>query len=441
MKDIRRYLEHDKYILVIEGFDYLKNSSGTSKAVKSHELLFREHGFDYVCIYPFNLSYHIGMKHTGIYGVSVNGKACGYTTLNNLKFLLAQCERKGHGLSGILIHHAINNPLNLLGRFLASFKGVRKVFYLHDYWTCCLSIDMMPNRAKNTWCHSDMKAGCDGCIWEKRNEAHRAVMKRFFERIGPCEFVAPSKSVATEWIRRNPSGFTDVHVIGHLKARTFSLRKEDASEGPVRVAFVGAAAVHKGWLEFQSVAKHCHRNVRLYHMGHTDLRLLGVQKVDVQIHKQGLDAMIRALREHRICISLLLSGCLETYSYTLFESLQAKSLVCCFEGSGNVADVIHETGLGWCFKDLDALQEFLNSKDLGSIVREKQKTAVFPEAMVTNDEIVAYFDGKPMGDGREALSAQFSLSEAVKAALIATAILAFNRLKRFVKGLLRKIQG
>ena len=440
MKEIIQCFKNNKFILVIEGFDYLKDSSGTSKVVKSHEILFLKYGFDYVCIYPLIFSFHFGMKLTAVYGVSVNGKPCGFTGFNNLKFLLAQCEKEGHCLSGILIHHAIYNRLDLLGNFLESFKDVRKVFYLHDYWTCCLSINMMREKTKNTWCHSDMKAGCNGCIWKDRNARHQSEIKRFFEKIGPCEFIAPSRSVAIEWSKRNPSGFTHVHVIEHLTATCFSSRKEAPSDGIIRVAFVGAPAVNKGWLEFQSIAGDCHQNVRLYHMGHTDIRLPGVQNVDVQIHKQGLDAMIRALREHRIDIALLLSGWLETYSYTLFESLQAQSLVCCFEDSGNVADVIHETGLGWCFKNKEALQEFLRSKSLGSIVREKQKTAVFPQTMVTNEAIITYFDGVPTSVGEAVLSAQYKISETIKTQFVALGILSFNRVKSIAKFLLKTIK-
>lgn len=434
MKDILHCFEHNKFLLVIEGFDYLKDSSGTSKVVKSHELLFREHGFDCVCIYPLLLAYRVGITLTEIYGISVNGKPCGFTGLNNLRFAIGTCERAHHALAGILIHHAIYNRLDVLGEFLQQFQDTKKVFYLHDYWTCCLSINMLRDRTKNTWCHSDLREGCQGCAWHKANMMHRQAIKEFFSKIGECTFIAPSESVARGWVKWNPSGFTHADVIGHLNATSVSSRKEVASDGPIRVAFVGAPAVNKGWLEFQSIVQHCHRNIRLYHMGHTDLRLPGVQNVDVQIHKQGLDAMIRALREHRIDVSLLLSGWLETYSYTLFESLQAQSLVCCLDDSGNVADVVHETGLGWCFKDLETLQAFLNAEDLVSCVREKQRKARFPQAMVTNDAIVSYFSEAPISLGDAVLSVRYSFAEDIKATLTAAGIGAFNCLKAIVKG-------
>ena len=439
MKSIRQHFEHEKFILVIEGFDYLKDSSGTSKVVKSHEILFREQGFDYVCIYPLLWAYHVGKTLTGIYGVSVNGKLEGFIGLNNLKFCLAECERNGHKLAGILIHHIIYNRLDILGNFLQAFPLTKKVFYLHDYWTCCLSINMMREKTRNSWCHSDLKEGCRGCVWHNANERHRLAIREFFEKIGDCCFVAPSESVARGWLQWNPSSFTNVHVIGHLKPRSYSRRETGALEEPIRVAFVGAAAVNKGWNEFVSIAKQCGKHVRLYHMGHTNLRLPSVQNVDVQIHKQGLDAMIRALKENRIDISLLLSGWLETYSYTLFESLQAKSLVCCLEDSGNVADVVHETGLGWCFKDKEQIQDFLNSKDLVSLVRSKQREAIFPQAMVTNDEIISYFVGEPASVGDAVLSVRYSPAEDVKSVLTSVGIESFNFLKVIVKYLIRKI--
>lgn len=436
MKNFVRCFEHDKFLLVIEGFDHLKDSSGTSKVVKSHELLFQEQGYDYVCIYPINLTYRIGMKMTGIYGLSVNGKPVGCTGLDNLKCCLAECERAGHGLAGILIHHAIFNDLEKLGNFLHEFSDVKKVFYLHDYWTCCLSITMMRDKTRNAWCHSDMKAGCNSCVWKERNDRHREGIKRFFDQVGACEFIAPSESVAREWRLRNPLGFSQVRVIEHLKPSSFGVRSQESSDDVVRVAFVGAPCVNKGWPEFEYLAKHCKGKVKLYHMGHTDLRLPGVENVDVQIHKQGLNAMVNALSDNKIDVSLLLSGWLETYSYTLFESLQAKSLVCCFEDSGNVADVIRKAGGGWCFKNKEAMLDFLNSESLPAQVHEKQRTMRFPQAMVTNDKVVSCFAGKISSVGGAVLSARYSAIEDVKTRLTVAGIGCFNLFKAAVKAAL-----
>lgn len=330
MRPFCHNFEHEKFILVVEGFNYLKNSSGTNKVVKSHELLFREKGFDYVCIYPLCYAYLSQRLLTSIYGISVNGKACGFTGLNNLQRVIAKCVSSGHALSGILIHHAIYNRLDCLGSFLKNFRTTKKVFYLHDYWTCCITINMMRDKTKNIWCHSDLKDGCQGCPWHKANEQHRQAIRKFFQTIGESIFIAPSESVARDWLQWNPLGFTNVHVIGHLNATSFSARENAISNSEVRIAFVGASAVNKGWKEFESIAKKCNTKVRLYHMGHTDYRIPNVQNVDVQIHKQGLDAMTRALKKNKIDIALVLSGWLETYSYTLFESLQAKAIVCCF---------------------------------------------------------------------------------------------------------------
>ena len=439
MKSISQYFEHKKFIFVIEGFDYLKDSSGTSKVVKSHELLFRERGFDYVCIYPLNYAYRFRRLLTSIYGISVNGKSCGFTGLNNLRREIGKCVKLGHTLSGILIHHAIYNRLDCLGGFLKNFHSTKKVFYLHDYWTCCITINMMQDRMKNAWCHSDFKNGCQGCAWHNANIQHRKAIADFFRKIGECTFIAPSESVARGWLQWNPSELTNVHVIGHLNMTSFSEREDAISDSKVRVAFVGASATNKGWNEFESIAKSCNKNVSLYHVGHTKFHLSGVQNVDVQIHKQGLDAMIRALKENRIDIALLLSGCLETYSYTLFESLQAKTLVCCFEDSGNVAEVIRKTRLGWCFKDKEALEAFLNSKDLVSKVQEKQRKTRFPQAMVTNDEIVSYFDGETASVEVIGFSVRYSLAEDIKANITAVGVWSFNLLKTIVKWGIKKI--
>lgn len=436
---ISQYFEHKKFILVIEGFDYLKDSSGTSKVVKSHELLFRERGFDYVCIYPLNYAYRFRRLLTSVYGISVNGKSCGFTGLNNLRREIGKCVKSGHALSGILIHHAIYNRLDCLGGFLKNFRLTKKVFYLHDYWTCCVTINMMRDRTKNAWCHSDLKNGCQGCAWRNANIQHRKAIADFFRKIGECKFIAPSESVARGWLQWNPSGLTNVHVIGHLSATSFSEREDVISDPKVRVAFVGASATNKGWNEFESIAKSCNKNVFLYHMGHTKFHLPCVQNVDVQIHKQGLDAMIRALKENKIDIALLLSGWLETYSYTLFESLQAKTLVCCFEDSGNVAEVIKKTGLGWCFKDKEALENFLKSKDLVSQIQEKQRKARFPQSMVTNDEIVSYFADVPTYDENSVLSVRYSLAEDLKANLTAVGVGSFNLLKAIVKWIISKV--
>ena len=438
MKPLITALQRKRLVLVITGFNYITDSSGTSNVVKSHELLFSGHGYDFVCIYPLIWTYRVGVTLTGVYGISVNGQVHGFMGLNNLIFQLAECERGGHRVAGILIHHVIYNRLDLLGDFLHQFPDTKKVFYLHDYWTCCLSINMMRDKTRSAWCHSDMKSGCDGCTWRGRNNHHRESIKEFFDRIGECEFIAPSSSVAHEWQYRNPLGWRPVRVIGHLKP-TGSVGRSEEATVPVRVAFVGAPNVNKGWPEFERLAQRCRGAVKLFHMGHTDLRLPGVENVDVQIHRQGLNAMVNALSEHKIDISLLLSGWLETYSYTLFESLQAKSLVCCFKDSGNVADVIQETGLGWSFQDEEALADFLNSETLLDNVRIKQQSAIFPQAMVTNDAVISCFEGNCPSVGTAVLSVRYSLREAIKAQLTAVGILCFNSMKTTLKTVLKMV--
>ena len=96
---------------------------------------------------------------------------------------------------------------------------------------------------------------------------------------------------------------------------------------------------------------------------------------------------------------------------------------------------------GWCFADKDALLAFLNSETLLAQVREKQRTVRFPQAMVTNDEVISCFAGPLVSVGSAVLQARYSTTEAVKAQLTAAGIGVFNRLKVLVKAVEKKVRG
>ena len=68
--DIIKSFKNTKYILVIAGFSYLDDSSGTSKVIKAHEGIFMEAAIDYIVIYPVNPI----NKYTGCYWVCINGE-------------------------------------------------------------------------------------------------------------------------------------------------------------------------------------------------------------------------------------------------------------------------------------------------------------------------------------------------------------------------------
>lgn len=393
----------DKFIFVVTGMSYIIDSSGTSKVVKAHEDVFKAHGIGYVVIFPISKSCGEGAQWhcmtTGCYGLTVDGQFISVITANEVLNFLLQLQEQGKNCIGVLIHHIIRNDIAEVQRMLEKIQNVPVVYYLHDFYTCCVNPNMLKDDVESC---VDGGVPCEGCVYVQKRKRHLAQITRFFGALeNRISFVAPSEYVKNRWSVYYPEYADKVIVIPHQNSLgVYTGNKEPISDNePVRIGFVGAQNHVKGWDIFKrTVAKlqDAGCNYDYYYFGYGKEQLPGVTNVPVEIAKMGKDAMTKAIQEKRISAVFLACVWGETYSYTMYESHAANSYILTMSKSGNIAYTVNKEKWGAVFETEDELAEvLLNEKNFRRTINEWKSSAEPGAAEYEdNDEIVLKFNKK-----------------------------------------------
>lgn len=394
------------YIFVITGMSYLVDSSGTSKVVKAHEEIFKSNGIGYVAVFPISRSRGEGAdwhcKTTGCYGFAIDGRFIGVKTANEVLNVLIRLNEIGKNCIGILIHHVIRNDLSEIRHMIEKIKYVPIIYYLHDFYTCCVNPNLMKNDFQSC---IEGNVSCDGCNYQKKRKDHLGKIKRFLQVfIERITFVAPSEYTRNHWIYFYPEYANKVIVIPHQKAiGEYGGNKEAVSDKEaLRLGFVGAQKHIKGWDVFRKIvekSRHAGCKYEFYYFGNGKNELDGVKAVHVDIATQGKDAMINALREYNISAVFLVCVCGETYSYTAYESNAANCFIFAMASGGNIPYMVRKNKWGHVYSSEEELEHaLLDEKELREEINEWKLTAK-PGATgyLDNAEIIKLFSVRLRG--------------------------------------------
>lgn len=388
------------YIFAVTGMSHIIDSSGTSKVVKAHENIFCEKGIGYVAIFPISRSRGEGAKWhcitTGCYGFTINGQFVGTMTKDEVLNALLELDNLEKKCIGILIHHLIRNRISEIEWILSKIENVPVVYYLHDFYTCCVNPNLMKNDTESC---IDKKNYCDSCSYNQKKQEHLNKIKNFFNVFeNRLTFVAPAEYTKQHWTNFYPEYKKNTIVIPHQKAiGKYNGNKNVISNSePLRLAFVGAQKQVKGWDTFKRVVAETRKmdcNYEFYYFGNGIEKVDGVKNINVDIATQGKDAMIESLR--RNCISAVFLVCVwgETYSYTTYESNAANCFIFAMKSGGNIPYTVDKNRWGHVYlNEKELIEALLNEKELRKEINEWKKYAnPAPYQYIDNSEIVKLF--------------------------------------------------
>lgn len=388
------------YIFAVTGMSHIIDSSGTSKVVKAHENIFCEKGIGYVAIFPISRSRGEGAKWhcitTGCYGFTINGQFVGTMTKDEVLNALLELDNLEKKCIGILIHHLIRNRISEIEWILSKIENVPVVYYLHDFYTCCVNPNLMKNDTESC---IDKKNYCDSCSYNQKKQEHLNKIKNFFNVFeNRLTFVAPAEYTKQHWTNFYPEYKKNTIVIPHQKAiGKYNGNKNVISNSePLRLAFVGAQKRIKGWDTFKRVVAETRKmdcNYEFYYFGNGIEKVDGVKNINVDIATQGKDAMIESLRRNCISAVFLVCVCGETYSYTTYESNAANCFIFAMKSGGNIPYTVDKNRWGHVYlNEKELIEALLNEKELRKEINEWKKYAnPAPYQYIDNSEIVKLF--------------------------------------------------
>jgi transcription antitermination factor NusA-like protein len=383
--------------------NYIGDVGGVNKFILSHMKMLEGENISHVHIFPRRIRNPVTNRFLcKCWGITIDGiENRNLYDYENMKQIINQLLGNNAALIDIHIHHTLGSEIDQLEYILSDFDSPMK-YYLHDYYSVCTQFNLLkngkvfcgPEAISDVKCHE-----CDFYSEAKGNyKAHYSFLKKFKEQL---LIIAPSKIAGDIWLYSYPDFKDQLIVLKHQKLMGMYTENCNyiSEEEPLKVAFVGVQEINKGWLEWKEAIekaslKGCH--MKFYHFGRTNDKIPYITKIPVKFSGNNINAMVNALRNEKIDITVLWSIWPETYSYTCYECCAANTFIITNKDSGNIASVVKENNNGVVLSNDVELISLLSDEDqLRKKVNDFKKSKNFgPLLLEENKDILNFLQKK-----------------------------------------------
>src|SRR5262249_17230677 len=156
-------------------------------------------------------------------------------------------------------------------------------------------------RNELTFCNAPemTSAACTLCVFGDERRDHMRRIRVFFDKFN-VEIAAPSKNALHLWQRASSLPYRKATAVPHFGNKSNHRPSSNGvcpTDGPIRIAFLGHPANHKGWSTFAHLASEPKTNglCRFFHLGETNTRHPKVQFSKVRSSVSNPNAMIDAI--------------------------------------------------------------------------------------------------------------------------------------------------
>lgn len=275
----------------------------------------------------------------------------------------------------VAIHHLLGHSPEQIARLVRASGNTHCWFWLHDFFTLCPSSALQRNNVSFCGAPPQTSNACRLCMYGDERLVHTDRIAAFFDSLS-VRVIAPSDFVARYWKQRTNLKYASLRICEHLKLDWSKRQHEIARpEGPVKLAFVGIPAPHKGWPVFEKVVSRIAPEKAQYqfvYFGSTPISLKQVKRVPVTVTAEDPDAMIRAIAEQDVDLVLHWANCAETFSFSTHEVFAAGAFVITNSISGNVAETVRRSGLGVVLDSESDLEAFFQDGRALSLAEESR---------------------------------------------------------------------
>ncbi len=363
-------LKHKKAILFILHFDITKTVGGLEKYVKEATRFLQGRGRSVIWVSPDLES------QRKRYLVRVDDEVFGIYSMQPLLLLLQNLTRWNlMELETVSLQHSMYWKTPELITFLENIipLATNSNFVLHDYFSICSHHNLLWNDEKYCGAPVDPQLGlCNSCNFGKTVTEHREVANSILRQVSTI--VVPSEVAHGIFSSIFPHLQPRTRVVPHYLL-TGDQEPISPVSGRISLIFLGAPSYQKGILRFQKLvdefsgrfdfvtiarADHFKDPSLVRHIGHEGLT--GPQ----------LRYTLESLQPGFVFLGSLTP---ETFSYALYESLDAGLAILSTTESGNIAKVLARLQPETLFSTFDELQKFLrqDNESLLSIHRRISK--------------------------------------------------------------------
>ena len=312
----------------------------------------------------------------GRLGVILNGENLGAFPAAAVAAALAKAHPQGE--RSFAIHSLLGHSADEAGDILEAAGLNAGFLWLHDYSSLCAGFNLLRNGVEDCAAPPPESAACGICVygpWRGRHlAAHEALFRRFRLTV-----VSPAAVTLDFWKRSWDFPIAGALVHPHARLAPRGPAALPPAERPLRVAFLGYPAAHKGWPLFRRLAlAHAEDpRYRFLHFGAQREPGLPVDFHEVRVSARDPRAMQAALEAHEVDVVLFWPLWRETFSFAAYEAIGAGCALVTGPDSGNVAAVVDEGAHGWVLPDEAALTAAFVSGGVAELARARRKPMLY----------------------------------------------------------------
>lgn len=342
--DLRRCLEEalaigsGKAVLSLSHDQYVKNVGGVQSIVASEAKALQQHGWVYIHLSPARpvpmLAESQHPSETRLV-LTLNGCRRGVVLESDLVQVLRPSGAAAPALYFVL-HHAMGFAPQTVLALARICRPSPAYIWTHDFFSLCTNPFLLRNNRSFCGAPVPESTACMVCSNGQVRPAHLSAMRQIFEALSPV-VLAPSLSAFEFWRAHTALPMSASHVVPPASLE-FEAAAVARTSGPVRVAFIGPPAAHKGWAAFATLVTRHREDARyeFFRLGVGESRLNGLRSIYTEVDADNPDAMIKALRDHAIDVVVNWYSCFETFSFSTHEAMAAGAFVVTRYEAGNV---------------------------------------------------------------------------------------------------------
>lgn len=370
--DMVRRLAGYQLIVSISHDDYNRNIGGVQSCIKIEEKAVRDAGADYLHLHPTtNRAWLAPSDKDPVFGVTVNGEHVGSVEAGDLLAGLVMARSKDLRL---VIHSLLGHDPEWVVALSRLCTGGDQIFWTHDHTAVCPSYTLLRNDVVSCDGPALSSRQCGLCAYGEERASHFGRVSAMLNQINPI-VVSPSEFSRRYFREHFASDFRAV-VVEHCDLE--DKRRAVVKDGPIRVAFVGTPARHKGWLQFVDLVDRfgATDDYEFHVFGPAQTELAGVvTHHPVSVTQQGRMAMVEALRREDIDLAFLWSTWQETFCLAAYEAVAAGSVILTSPRSGNITSLAVSKSCGTVFEDFGDVCAAFTDGRIASIASRRRRSA------------------------------------------------------------------
>ncbi|MDB5476429.1 MAG: glycosyl transferase, group 1 family protein, partial [Phenylobacterium sp.] len=251
-------------------------------------------------------------------------------------------------------------------------------FWLHDFASLCAGFHLLRDDVEDCAAPPPESAACNVCIYGPWRGRHLAEHAKLFKALDLI-VVSPSQPTLDLWRASWNFPTRGEVVLPHAKLVARGPAPVPRGARPLRVAFVGLPATHKGWPVFRELALKFgeDRRYEFHHFGAQAPAGLPVAFHPVSANGYEPKAMQKALEAAQIDVAVIWPLCRETFSFTAYEAVAAGAAVVTGPDSGNVAALVEGGGHGLVLANEQALASAFETGEIEGLGRARRGARLY----------------------------------------------------------------